>query len=293
MEGITIVIPAYNAAETLPAVLEELFRSPIFHIADKVEIIVVDDGSEDNTAEVVYSQFGDKVRLIRHRRNCGYGAALKTGIREATYEIVVTMDADGQHDPVFIPKLVKAIKEGADLASGAREGLLHSPLWRAPGKQFIRWLASFLVNQHIPDFNCGLRAFKKKIAQKYLHICPEGFSFSMTLLLSFISRGYEVVFIPIKGKPRQGSEPSKVNIKTGFDTILLLLRIMTLFNPLRVFLPVSLVCILMGILWGLPYLLKGHGLSTGALLLIITGVIVFFMGLLADQLAELRKERYE
>jgi len=291
--NVSIIVPAYNAADTLPAVLAELQGVLREKSEIQAEVIVVNDGSTDATARVLESYEAQGVQVIHHPRNRGYGAALKTGIRHASHEIVVTLDADCQHDPSFIPKLLEALMGGADLASGARQGLFHSPPWRMPGKWFIRELVSFLSGQRIPDFNCGFRAFKKSVAQKYLHLCPDGYSLSTTILLAFLNRGYEVVFITMATRRRQGSERSRVTLRTGFETILLVLRLMTLFNPLRVFLPASFLCVALGLGWGTRYLVLGLGLSTGALLFLFTGAIIFFVGLVADQIAELRKERYE
>ena len=292
--SISVVIPAYNAAETLSNVLKKLLNT-LQDLPVEWEILVIDDGSTDNTASLVKAFCNKKVRCLTHKRNRGYGAALRTGFLHARFPWVVTLDADGQHDPADLPKLFEVIRNNKEIAlvSGMRTGFHHTPLWRYPGKWIIRHMAEFLSGTIIPDFNCGFRIYKKDIAMKYIHLCTPGYSFSTTLLLALLNRGYEVVFVPINAKPRQGTTPSNVSLKTGLATILLVLRLMTLFNPLRIFLPVSLLCILLGIVWGFPYYITGKGLSAFTLFLLLTGVIIFFMGLLADQIAELRKEKYE
>lgn len=285
---ISFVIPAFNAEETVRGVVEELRAAAGF----ESEIIVVDDGSTDGTAEVLKQLESSGIIVLHHFRNRGYGAALKTGIRAAANEIVVTLDSDGQHNPEDLPALLKEI-EHCDMVAGARQSLFHSPLWRMPGKWLIGLMANFLSGMRIPDLNCGFRAFKKDVVTKYLHLCPDGFSISTTLTLALLNRGYAVEFVPVNVRKRQGDEKSKVSVFTGFRTILLVIRLMTLFSPLRIFLPVSMLSTLVGIGWAIPFIIKGFGLSLGAMLFILLGVLLFFFGLIADQIAELRKEKYE
>ena len=281
----TVLIPAYNAESTIEGVLHGVMSA-----LRGCEIIVIDDGSTDRTAETV--QRFEGVKLVSHSTNRGYGAALKTGIRVATGDILITLDADGQHDPAGIPDLLSAL-EGFDMASGARQQLIHSPMWRMPGKWAIHLLANWLSSRRIPDLNCGLRAFRKDIVSKYAHLCPNGFSFSTTITLVLINRGYAVTFVPVNVQRRQGTARSTVSLATGFGTILLILRLMTLLNPMRVFLPISLLLLLSGATWGMRYVLLGQGLSIGALLLILSSLLLFGFALIADQVAELRKEKWE
>ena len=286
--GVSYVIPAYNAESTIGDVIEEL--RPF--AGERAEIIVVNDGSTDRTAEVLEAYKNQGIRVLQHVRNRGYGAALKTGIRAAEHEIVITLDSDGQHNPADLPSFFQAIDQ-CDMVAGARQSLIHSQLWRMPGKWFIGWLANTLTGRKIPDLNCGLRAFKKEVAQRYLHLCPDGFSISTTMTLALLSRGYAVDFVPVNVRERQGDEKSKVSVVTGLKTILLVLRLMTLFNPLRIFVPASALSILAGIVWGVPFLLDGSGLTIGSMLLILLGTLLFFFGLIADQISALRLERYE
>jgi glycosyltransferase involved in cell wall biosynthesis len=278
----TVVIPAFNEAETVRATVEGL------HAAyPDAEIIVVDDGSSDATAQGVE---GTGAKVIRHSRNRGYGASLKSGLRAATHDIVVFCDADGQHDPTDVGKLVASMDK-ADMVIGRRTQLLHSNLWRMPGKWIIGLLANYLSRTKIPDLNSGLRAVRRSIALDYVNICPNGFSMSSTLTIALLAEAFEVLWLPIQIRPRSRTSKSTVKVKTGLDTLLLVLRLSTLFEPLRVFLPIATLFVLAGIAWGVPYALASRGVSIGAMLLIVTGVLTFFFGLLADQNALLRRRR--
>ena len=282
----TIVIPAYNEERSIGSIINEIWAI----CPDRIDsIIVVDDGSTDKTAEIA-SAAG--AIIIKHRINMGYGASLKTGIKYAKSQFIIILDADGQHDPADLPKFLQLADEN-DLVIGVRSGLFHSPLWRTPGKWFINWLANYLSKTKIPDLTCGFRLIKKEVIIKYLHLCPNGFSFSTTSTLVLINRGYNVTFIPINARKRHKESQSSVTVKTGFDTILLVLRLIMLFNPLRIFLPVSFLCLIGGIVLGLDYYIHGSGVVGTALILIMTGILLFFFGLLADQITELRKERFE
>lgn len=284
---VTIVIPAHNEEGAIGRVLESLRTE----LPDTVaEVIVVDDGSTDSTAEIV-ARSG--VRMIRHPTNRGYGASLKTGVRAATTPYVLTMDADGQHRMEDVAKLCQAVtgEHAPDMVIGHRTALIHSPLWRMPGKWVLTRLARTLTQKDIKDLNSGLRIMRREVLTKYMHLCPSGFSFSTTITVALASRGYKVDFVPIQVEHRVGK--SMVNVRTGFQTILLVLRLASLFNPLRVFLPLSALSFLAGTIWAIPYLLAGHGLTVAAMLLMLTGVTLFGMGLICDQVAQLRLERYE
>ncbi|MEL7236462.1 MAG: hypothetical protein AAGK74_18305, partial [Chloroflexota bacterium] len=174
---------------------------------------------------------------------------------------------------------------------GARENASSSPLWRRPGKWVLGKLANYIVGMPIPDLNSGLRIFRRDVALRYLHICPSGFSMSSTMTIALHTRNYTVDYRPITVEKRVGS--STVSLKTGFQTLLLIVRLAALFDPLRVFLPLSLILGAIAVLWGLPYLLLGRGLSVTALLFFLSGVQMFGMGIICDQVSQLRLERYE
>ncbi len=283
-KGLTLVIPAYEEAEHLGPFLEELLRETA-SIVD--EVIVVDDGSADDTARIAEAA---GARVLRQTRNRGYGAALKRGIRTAATDYVMTLDADGQHRVEDAQRLWARIGHD-DMVVGERTSLVHSPLWRMPGKWVLGWMARRLVGRQIPDLNCGLRVMRTEVARRYLHICPDGFSFSTTMTMALLSRGYDVTFLPIEVRKRQGK--SAVSLSTGFRTLVLVLRIACLFEPLRLYIPASIVSMAAGIIWSVPYVLMGKGVSVGSLLLLVTAILLFSLGLLCDQISSLRLERYE
>ena len=288
--ALTVVIPAYNEGSAIGPTIDAAVELARIH---HWEVIVVDDGSTDDTAEQVMQRTDDLcLNLVRHPYNRGYGAAIKTGIRRATSSLVATLDSDGQHDPRDLLKLLPFVEQ-YDLVVGQRPGRIHSQLWRIPGKWALSWLANYLTGRKIPDLNSGMRLFQTHAIKKYLHLCPNGFSFSTTSTLAFFNQGYAVKYEPITISKRKHEAKSTVKLSTGFETIILILRLASLFQPLRIFIPASAFFVLLGLLWGFPYIILQQGVSVGALLLIITGLLIFFFGLLTDQVAQLRLEKYE
>jgi len=283
-DTLTVIIPALNEAAHLKNVLTELRHD----CGDIVEtIVVVDDGSSDDTSRVAAQ---DGATVIRHPANLGYGASLKTGLRHASTTHVATFDADGQHRASDLRKLWDA-RHGSAMIIGARQRLIHSPLWRMPGKWLLGIIAAYLVKRPIPDLNSGMRVITRDVAMRYAHLCPRGFSMSTTLTMAVMSRGWPVTFVPIDVRPRQGH--STVTVATGLETIVLLLRIICLFNPLRLFVPAAAIVALIGIAWGIPYAAAGRGVSVGSMLAIVTATLLFSLGLICDQVSQLRLERHE
>ncbi|HIB50485.1 MAG TPA: glycosyltransferase family 2 protein [Phycisphaerales bacterium] len=283
-EQITIIIPAYNESQSISGVVRSIIDSEQSKVK---EVIVVDDGSTDNTAELAE---GAGATVIRHARNKGYGASLKTGITAATSSHVMTFDADGQHETADISRLAEHLGK-YDMIIGERTQSIHSPMWRMPGKWLLGIMINLIIGKKIPDFNSGLRLMNRKIVKQYMHVCPQGFSFSTTITMVLHYRGYGIKYVPIQVKKRAGK--SEVNVRTGLDTAIRILRIATLCNPLRLLLPIAIGFEILGLAWSLPILLDGRGLSTGGVLLITIGVIVFVLGLISDQISQLRLERFE
>jgi glycosyltransferase involved in cell wall biosynthesis len=284
---ITIVIPAHNEEGAIGDVVNQLQANLPPGVS---EVIVVDDGSTDRTAALAEAA---GARVLRHPTNRGYGAALKTGIRAATTEYILMMDADGQHRLEDVAALCAAVS-GAhvpDCVIGHRTKIFHSSLWRMPGKWFLKQFAQFLTQKKIRDLNSGLRIIRRDVVTRYMHLCPSGFSFSTTITVALGARGYTVDFVPIQVAPRIGT--STVNVRTGLQTILLVLRLATLFNPLRVFLPLAMLFMTFGVVWTIPYLLDNKGVTVMSMLSILTGVLLFALGLVCDQVAQSRLERYE
>lgn len=283
-DTLTVIIPAFNEAAHIATVLDELKHG----CGDFVTmVIVVDDGSLDDTGRIAREHGAE---VIKHPGNLGYGASLKSGLRRSETTYVATFDGDGQHRASDLRRLWDA-REGAAMIIGARQQLIHSPLWRMPGKWVLGAVASYLVRRSIPDLNSGLRLVEREVAGRYAHLCPRGFSMSTTLTMAVLSRGWPVSFVPIDVRPRQGR--STVTVATGFETALLLLRIVCLFNPLRLFVPASALIAVAGIAWGVPYALAGRGVSVGSMLAIVTAALLFSLGLICDQVSQLRLERHE
>jgi glycosyltransferase involved in cell wall biosynthesis len=277
---VSVVIPALDEAATIGGLVAEMRRCG----PEITEVIVVDDGSSDATA--AEAEAAGAV-VLRHHERRGYGAALKTGIGAATGTHVLTMDGDGQHRAADVPALLAAAREH-DLVSGHRIRVLHTAAWRVPGKWLLRVLAGYLVRRRVPDLNCGFRVFRRDALLRHLRLCPDGYSFSTTTLLLMLHHGDRVAFVPVDVRP--AASQGRVTVRTGLDTLILIIRLVTLLDPLRVFLPLSFALVVAGLVWGAPYALAGRGVSVGALLLLLTGVLLFGVGLVSDQIAQLRKE---
>lgn len=277
---VSAVIPARDEGATIAEVVTDLRRE----LPDLREIIVVDDGSRDATA--AEAERAGALGL-GHPSGRGYGAALKTGILAAKGQYVLLLDADGQHRPAEARAL---LTEAAthDLVTGHRVRVFHSTAWKLPGKWLLRHLGSYLVRRRIPDLNCGFRVFRHDVIVRYLRLCSNGYSFSATSLLLLLHEGHRVAFVPVDVRP--AARRGRVTVRTGFDTVMLLLRVATLLDPLRIFLPLSLLLFVFGVLWGMPYALAGRGVSIGALLLMLSAVLLFGVGLVSDQIAQFRRE---
>lgn len=284
--AVSIVIPAFNEEQGLPQVLSELRAW-----SDRgAEIIVVDDGSTDGTARVA-SESG--ARVIRHRNNKGYGAALKAGIRAAEHDIVVTFDADGQFDTNEIGTLLDALND-SDMAVGVRPGGGGSPTLRKPGKWLLGKTANYLAQAQIPDLNCGFRALPVETAKRFLNLLPNGFSFTTTITLAMFKDGYNVAYVPVTVRPRT-TGVSRVRVADGFNTLLLIIRIIALFDPLKVFLPASALLFVIGAAYWILDSISLHRLNipTGAMILLVSAVMIFMFGILADQVSAIRRGQHE
>jgi len=281
---LTVVIPAYNEAEAIGDVVKELLQK-----AEATKVLVIDDGSDDETAAIA-SAAGATV--IRHKRNRGYGAGVKTGIRAAETTYVAMYDADGQHRPEDLLRLYEAAQHH-DAVIGARGKASHQVAARRPGKWILARTAETLVGQTIPDLNSGLRVIRRDVAMRYLHLLPDGFSASTTATVCVMQRGYDVEFVPITARERIGKSTVK-QFRDGMNTIYLIVRLIVLFNPSRFFLPPAIVMIVTGLVYGFEKAFRLHsGFPVLALLLVSTGLITGMFGLLADQISSLRREMYE
>lgn len=282
----SVVIPVYNEEQAIGGTLESLRAHGIL---DQAEVIVVNDGSTDRTAEVVAAF---PVTLVRHRVNKGYGASLKTGIRRARASRVVIMDSDGQHSAEAIPQLLAGLDE-CPMVIGERDAASQVAA-RQFGKWIIRRVGELLVEQRLPDYNSGFRAFDRRRVMAVLHLLPNGFSLTTTVTLAFLKLGYGIGTIPIQAAPRVGRRSSVKPLRDGVKTLLLLTRIIMLFNPLKIFLPASLAVGLWGVLLGISDIWQVSRVSNGAVTLMVFAMFLFFFGLLADQISMLNlRERDE
>ena len=292
MKDVSIIIPVYNEGRVIKKVIQEILS---FSFSFSVESIIVNDASTDNSLEEI-NQFRDveDLKVISNYHNRGYGASLKIGIKNAQGKYICTYDGDGQFFLEDIEVFYKkVIEKNLDAAIGERDKLSSgSPLWRTPGKFFIRSLINSLIGAKLKDFNCGFRLIKRSIILRYLHICSDKFSFSTTSTMALISRGYNYTFLPIKLKQREDGK-STVKLSSGFNTIYLVVKMIMLFNPLKIFFNSGIILLLFGILWGVNYFLSGNGLSIGSLFFLITGILLLFLGLMADQISEIRKSQFE
>ncbi len=284
-QTISIIIPVHNEQNSMPKLLEGLRAWE-----KRAEIILVDDGSTDRSAEIATNA---GFRVIRHRVNKGYGGALKTGIRAAAGDIIVMMDADSEHNADDIERLLDVFDDN-DMVVGARGRGSNAPLVRQPGKWLLRIVANYLTQTKIPDLNSGFRAIRKDVAKRFLHLLPNGFSFSTTITLALYKGGYSIAYVPIITSPRVGT--STVNpIKDGFKTLLYIVQMIALFDPLRVFIPTSIVLFLLGIgYWVWDIIARERiNIPSGAIIVILASIIIFMFGILADQVSAIRREKYE
>ncbi len=280
----SIVIPVHNEESSLEMTLESL-KSFLDSKQYEYEIVCVDDKSADKSPEIL-DNF-DGITVIHHKKNRGYGGALKTGIKSAKYDTIVIMDSDGQHRPEEIPKLLDAYESKESMVIGERK-VYQTKVSRVLGKILLHKIANFIFKQEIPDINSGFRVFSKKEAKKFLHLCSERFSFTTSITLAYISNGYDLIYIPINVQKRTTGE-SQVSMKTGFRTILKILELGMIFKPLRVVLPLSIVFGTLG-LGSFCVDLYHINLTNTTVFLLSNSVILFISALLAEQINNIRME---
>jgi len=286
---LTIIIPVYNEADALPDVAPTIIE---FCASHKWQVIFINDGSLDGSPKyldtIVPSEF---VSVLHHKVNRGYGAAIKTGIQHVNTAYCVTMDADGQHNLEDVEKVFRyALEKEADMVVGDRGLRWDISAYRAIGKRLIRLFTRLLMPIPVKDLNSGFKLYRTELAKRYLRVCPNSMSFSDVITLVFINQGNLVLEHPITVSQRKAGQ-STINTYTAFETVLEIMNIILMFNPLRIFLPISAFLVLIGLAWGTFILLVvGRGVSVGAMLAIITGLIFFVLGLLANQISAIRME---
>lgn len=282
--AVSVIIPAFNegpyVATQIRAVAEVLRKS-----GWRFEIVVVDDGSTDATGSAALSE---GVRVLRNSRNRGYGASLVRGIAAACHEWILIIDADGTYPAVAIPELL-ALADANEMVIGARiTEKREIPMARRPAKWFLTRLASYLTRQDVPDLNSGLRLIRRDLVDTYRFLLPTGFSFTTTITLAATSNDHEIAYVPIDYLARKGE--SKIRPGHAFDFLLLVLRIIVFFNPLRVFIPLGALMAVVG-LAKFAYDLTLQNISESALLGLLGALIIWTVGLLADQNARIARRR--
>lgn len=278
--SLSVVVPAFNEEKAVGAEVTTL-RSVLEKTGWPFEIIVVDDGSKDGTADAAESA---GARVVRHRVNRGYGAALKTGIRVAKGNIIGITDADGTYPPEALPKLVSMLVEGQhDMVVGARVGpQAEIPLMRRPAKWVLGRLAELIAGEPIPDLNSGQRVFSRKSVLRFFSLLPDGFSFTTTITLAMLSNGHRVAYEPVGYAKRVGrSKIHPIRDTLGFTS--LILRVALYFAPLKIFLPLSVLLLLIALAWGLvSKFVLGSLADVSTVLLVLAAVQVVVVGLVAE-----------
>lgn len=281
---ISVVIPAKNEAQSLGDLIPKLKA-----LMPEAEIIVVNDGSTDHTESTCLQQ---KIRIISNRYNMGNGAAVKIGARQARGDILVFLDADGQHNPDDIPRLLDKLHEGYDMVVGARTSGSQAGAHRALANGVYNKLASWMVGHDIKDLTSGMRVVRTEKFRRFLYLLPNGFSYPTTITMSFFRAGFSVAYIPITTHKRIGKSHLQIG-RDGLRFLLIIFKIGTLYSPLKLFLPISLVFFLTGLGYYLYTFYTLHRFTNMSALLMITSVLIFLIGLISEQISSLNYKNSE
>lgn len=279
---ISVVMPAKNEAEGLRKTLPRLVRCQ-----PDADIIVVDDGSTDETAAVAL-EFG--ARVVQAPYSMGNGAAIKRGARAATGDVIVFMDADGQHDPAHIDALLERLRAGYDMAVGARDASGQASRGRGAANGFYNRLASWMTGHRIADLTSGFRAVRADRFREFLHLLPNGFSYPTTSTMAFFRSAYPVAYVPIPVAQRIGKSHIRP-MRDGVRFLLIIFKIATLYSPFKLFMPASAGFFMLGLgYYGWTFLTE-HRFTNMSALLLSAAVIVFLIGLVSEQVTALTYRR--
>ena len=281
---ISVIIPAYNEEDVIGEVVARVRQ-----VYPDIEVIVVDDGSQDETADRA-REAGS--RVISHPYNIGNGAAVKTGIRNARGETLVLLDGDGQHAPEDIPRLIEKLGP-YDMVVGARTKGSDTDLHRDTANKIYNSFATYVCGRKIEDLTSGFRTIKADIARSFVYLLPNTFSYPTTITLAIVRAGYSLTYVPIRSSRRVGSSKIKL-LRDGSRFLLIILKIATFFSPLKVFIPASLLMLLLGFGYGLfKVIVLGERYGPTSAMLMTMAVLVFMVGLVSEQVAQLRFDRSE
>jgi len=280
--SVSIILPAKNEEKGLVVILPKLKQ-----LYPDAEIIVVNDGSSDNTQNIC-DQFS--VKVVKHPYSIGNGAAVKSGARVASGDILVFMDADGQHNPEDVGRMIAKYREGYDMVVGARHSNSQANLGRSYANRIYNWLASWMVGKKIDDLTSGLRLATAAKFKEFLHLLPNGFSYPTTITMSFFRAGYPVAYLPIHASSRQGKSHISP-LHDGVKFLLIIFRVGTLYSPLKIFFPISLTFFTTGLGYYVYTYLTEHRFTNMSGLLFTTSVLVFLIGLVSEQVTSLLYSR--
>lgn len=278
--SISIILPAKNEAASLGELLPRV-RRPL----PDAEIIVVDDGSTDATAQIARD---NGAHLVPHPYSLGNGAAVKAGARAATGEVLVFMDADGQHDPADISRLLEKLESGYDMVVGARSRTSQASVGRCVANSFYNWFASLMTGHKIEDLTSGFRAVRAEQFRRFLYLLPNGFSYPTTITMALFRSGNPVGYVPITAARRMQDTASHIRpVRDGIRFLLIMFKVATLYSPLKLFFPVSAAFLFTGIGYYLYTFVTVNRFTNMSALLLTAAVIVFMMGLISEQITAL------
>jgi glycosyltransferase involved in cell wall biosynthesis len=276
--ALSIILPAKNEVGAVGDTVRRIRQA-----FPDAEVLVVNDGSTDDTAQVAEAA---GARVITHSYSMGNGAAIKTGARQATGEVLVFMDADGQHDPADIPRLLARLDDGLDMVVGARQSGSQASVGRGLANRFYNALASWMTGQKIEDLTSGFRAVRADKFREFLYLLPNGFSYPTTCTMAFFRAGYGVAYVPIMAALRIGKSHIRL-VKDGIRFLLIIFKIGTLYSPLKLFLPVSLLHFIVGLGYYLYTYSEFNRLSLASVFLWSAAVTIFLIGLVSEQITQL------